>query len=245
MRNEIRRALHAYGSFKAAIGYVFLMLVAGFMCLFTVIVIWQLGVSIWNYRALSATGIEAEAQVTVRRGMIVQSGRGRLQEGKPDFTVTWFDGQGRQLTSPIRFSDRFAETVLAQQPKSIRIKYLPSNPSMMPLAVDDHDLFTDYIFHVMLGLFGTAGAFLGLHLLRRRRASASSQDSRVPASDPVFEITPTEWTALQSLPTEELLRALYARPLAVYRIADMVGSGPARTFEAFREQVSRLPKEVT
>jgi hypothetical protein len=118
---------------------------------------------------------------------------------------------------------------------------LSANRSTQLPAVEDNWLI-DELFHLFVGLIGIAGAFAGLRWLRGKSTGGAVREHETPSPEPVFEITPAEWSALQGSPGEELLRRLYARPLAVYRIADLLGAGPARTFDAFCEQVARLPK---
>jgi hypothetical protein len=190
---------------------------------------------------LTSAGVEVEAELIVRRGIPVAAPRGPIREPDLIFSVTWIDTQGQRRTSPIKFSSRFAQEIVSKRAKTVRIRYAPSDPSIMPMAVEDGDLVTDQAWYPVFGTLGTAVSLLLLKALRRRKSLVEHQENSIhqlEAAEP--EISAAEWTAICTSPSDDLLRKLYARPHARYRIADTLGVGPARTFEAFREQVAKL-----
>src|SRR5262249_37034843 len=110
-----------------------------------------------------------------------------------------------------------------------------------PMAVEDGDLASEQAWYPVFGALGTALSFALFKALRRRKSLRDHQAyaiHQLETAEP--EITEMEWTALRTTPSDQLLRKLYARPHARYRIADTLGVGPARTFEAFCEQVAKL-----
>jgi hypothetical protein len=243
MGNPIRQAVSVYGTVRLAIARAFLVVIVAFFLLFTLVTSWLFVSLLWNDRVLTSAGVEVDAELIARRGIPVSATRGPIREPDPIFTVTWTDTQGQRRTSPIKFSSRFAQEIVAKRAKTVRIRYVPTDPSIIPVAVEDGDLITDHAWYPLFGILGTVLSLLLLKALRRRKSLGEHQEDAIQqleAAEP--EISVAEWKALHASPSDDLLRKLYSRPHARYRIADTLGAGPARTFEAFREQVARLSK---
>lgn len=240
MRDQIRQAAHAYVSVKVMIGRLFLVLVVGVLSLMLSILSWQFAFTAWNKVALNAGGSEVEATLTARQSPPIVLPKG-MKEGPLNFSVSWLDPQGRERTAPIQLSSRFIEVLRARQAKTVRIRYLPSDRAVRPIAVEDDGLLSEQLWD--FGLVATFTAF-GFVLLwavwRRKPANRPEPADCIEPERPEADISPAEWAALKASPDEALLQRLYARPAACYRIADELGVGPARTIEAFREQIARL-----
>jgi hypothetical protein len=243
MGNPIRQAIGAYGTVRLAIARAFLVLVIAFFLLLTLVASWQFTSLLWNDRVLNSAGVEVEAELTVRRGVPIGVPRGPIRESDPIFSVAWIDAQSQRRTSQIKFSSRFAQEIVGKQAKTVKIRYVPTDPSIMPMPVDDGDLITDQVWYPLFGTLGTALSLVLLKALRPRKSLEAHLEYAIHQPEAAeSEISAAEWTAIRTSPSDNLLRKLYARPHARYRIADTLGAGPARTFEAFREQVFRLSK---
>lgn len=179
MRKHIGQAVSVYATLRLAIARAFLVLVIAFFLLFTFGASWQFASSLWNDRVLTFAGVEVEAELIVRRGIPVGAPRGSIREPDPIFSVTWIDTQGQRRTSPIKFSSRFAQEIVSKRAKTVRIRYVPSDPSIMPMAVEDGDLVTGQAWYPVFGTLGTAVSLLLLKVLRRRKSLVEHQENAI------------------------------------------------------------------
>src|SRR5262245_44330017 len=159
MRNHVRQAVGVYSTVRAAIARGFLLLVITFFLLFTLVACWVFVSSLWNQSVMTSAGVEVEAELVVRRGIPIGAPRPPIREPDQLFSVTWTDTHGQRRTSSIKFGSRFAQEIVAKRAKTVRIRYVPSVPSIKPMAVEDGDLVSEQAWYPVFGALGTALSF--------------------------------------------------------------------------------------
>jgi hypothetical protein len=165
--------------------------------------------SLWNERVLASAGVDVEAELIISRGIPMGAPKGSIREPDPVFSVTWIDTQGQRRTSSIKFSSRFAQEIIAKRATKVRIRYVPSDPSIKPVAVEDAGLVSEQAWYPFFGVLGTALSLALFKILRRRKSLVSQQGyaiHRLEAAEP--EITASEWRELCTAPSDDLLRKL-------------------------------------